>query len=88
VYGALAGVFYIYMAATWGGFIFVCNMVAAHVAVLALVGRYSSRLHRAYTLFFIIGTLGAMQVRGYNWCTEGAGHTYAVLWWHFFCLCV
>ena len=38
------------------------NMVAIHAAALCCLGRYTSKLHRAYTLFFVIGTFGAIQV--------------------------
>ena len=60
--GALAGVAYIYMVAAWGGYVFVLNMVGVHVAALIAMGRYSDKLHRAYTLFYVIGTIGAIQV--------------------------
>jgi hypothetical protein len=48
--------------ATWGGYIFVVNVIAAHAAVLVGLGRYSSSLHRAYSIFFIVGTFGAVQI--------------------------
>lgn len=60
--GALAGLAYIYMVATWGGFIFVLNIIGAHAALLVLFGRYSSSLHRAYSLWYVIGTIGATRV--------------------------
>ncbi len=59
--GALAGLAYVYMVAAWGGYTFVLNMVGLHAATLVLVGQYSPSLHRAYSLFWIIGTLGAIQ---------------------------
>jgi len=62
IYGAICGLAYICMAATWGGFIFVLNLIGAHAAALAILGRYTSKLHRAYSLFFIIGTAGATRV--------------------------
>jgi dolichyl-diphosphooligosaccharide--protein glycosyltransferase len=31
------------------------------------LGRYSSRLHRAYTLFYVVGIIGAMQVPVVGW---------------------
>jgi len=62
IFGIFAGFAYINMAAAWGGFTFVLNLIAAHTALLCIIGRYSSRLHRAYTLFYVIGTIGAMQV--------------------------
>lgn len=55
------------MAAAWGGFTFVLNMIALHAAVLTILGQYSSKLHRAYTLFYVIGTLGAIQVPVIGW---------------------
>jgi len=62
VYGALCGFAYIYMVMAWGGFVFVLNLIGLHAALLTFTGRYTSKLHRAYTLFFVIGTLGAIRV--------------------------
>ncbi|KAK7248505.1 hypothetical protein SO694_0016307 [Aureococcus anophagefferens] len=39
------------MAASWGGYVFVGNMVAVHAFALVLLGRFGDRLHRAYSLF-------------------------------------
>jgi len=39
----------------------VLNMIGAHAAALILGGRLSKQLHRAYSLFFVIGTAGALQ---------------------------
>ena len=61
-FGALTGVLYFYMAASWGGYIFVINLVGAHAAVLILLGRHSSKLHAAYTAFYVVGTVLATQV--------------------------
>jgi dolichyl-diphosphooligosaccharide--protein glycosyltransferase len=61
-WGAVAGVAYIYMVAAWGGYVFVLNMVGVHAVGLVMLGRYSPNLHRSYTLFYFIGTLGAIQV--------------------------
>jgi dolichyl-diphosphooligosaccharide--protein glycosyltransferase len=61
-FGVLCGLAYVYMAAAWGGFVFVVNMIGLHAALLVPLGRYSSSVHRAYTLFFIIGTFGATRV--------------------------
>ena len=59
--GALAGLAYSYMVAAWGGYTFVLNMVGLHAAVLVLYKRYSSSLYKAYSLFFVVGTIGALQ---------------------------
>ena len=67
VYGVLCGLAYIYMVAAWGGFVFVLNMIGMHAAVLIACGRFSSKLHRAFSLFYVIGTLGAIQVPVVGW---------------------
>ena len=67
IFGPLTGLAYFYMVATWGGYIFVLNVIAAHAAVLVLLGRYDTNLHRSYSLFFIIGTYGAVQIPIVGW---------------------
>lgn len=65
--GALTGIAYFYMVASWGGYVFVLNMIAAHAGFLVLIGRYSTKLHRAYTVFYITGTTLAIQVPVVGW---------------------
>ena len=66
-FGVLTGLAYMCMAATWGGYIFIVNMIAIHCVALVLTGRHSSNLHRAYSLFFVIGTAGATMVPVVGW---------------------
>ncbi|CAJ1395127.1 unnamed protein product [Effrenium voratum] len=61
-----AGLAYGYMAACWGGYIFVLNMVGLHAAVLMLLGSRGN-LYAAYSLFFVVGTFSAMQVPMVGW---------------------
>ena len=65
--GAIAGLAYFYMVASWGGYIFVLNLVGAHAAVLFLLGRFSSKVYLSYTLFYTIGTSLAIQVPVVGW---------------------
>lgn len=69
--GLIAGVAYIYMAAAWGGYVFVLNMVGLSAAVIAALNTLSQRpifkLWLAYSLFYVIGTYGAMQVPVIGW---------------------
>ncbi|CAE7204310.1 stt3 [Symbiodinium sp. CCMP2456] len=60
--GLLAGLSYIYMVAAWGGYIFVINMVGIHAAMLVAFGRFNSGVHKAYSIFYVVGVLGAMQI--------------------------
>ena len=61
-YGALCGLAYFYMVAAWGGYVFVVNLVGAHAGVLILLGRHSSKLHAAYSAFYVVGTALATRV--------------------------
>ena len=59
--GAAAGLAYVYMVAAWGGYTFVLNMVGLHAAVLVLFGKFDASVYKAYSLFWVIGTIGAIQ---------------------------
>ena len=60
--GIFAALAYIFMVAAWGGYIFVLNMIGFHAFFLVIIGRYSKQLHLSYTIFYILGTLGAIQL--------------------------
>src|SRR5882757_8333820 len=55
-YGTVAAIFYFYMVAAWGGYVFITNMIPLHAFVLILMGRFSSRLYVAYSSWYAIGT--------------------------------
>lgn len=65
--GAVAGLAYGYMVAVWGGYIFVLNMIGVHAALLVVLGQYSTKLHRAYSLWYVIGTTIATHVPVVGW---------------------
>ncbi|KAH6915738.1 oligosaccharyl transferase STT3 subunit [Coprinopsis sp. MPI-PUGE-AT-0042] len=62
LYGTVAAIFYFYMVAAWGGYVFITNMIPLHALVLILMGRFSHRLYAAYCSWYAIGTLASMQV--------------------------
>jgi dolichyl-diphosphooligosaccharide--protein glycosyltransferase len=66
-FGIFAGLSYVYMVAAWGGYIFVLNMIGIHALMLVGLGRFNSGVHKAYTLFYVIGTYGAMQIPVVGW---------------------
>ena len=47
---------YAYLAASWGGYIFVNNLIGIHALLLVFLGRFNTSVYRAYTLYFVIGT--------------------------------
>ncbi|CAJ1366931.1 unnamed protein product [Effrenium voratum] len=63
----LAGLAYFTAAATWGGYIFVNNMIGLHAAVLVALGKYNSGLYRAYTLWYVVGTSLATFIPVIGW---------------------
>ncbi|CAB9527217.1 glycosyltransferase subunit STT3A [Seminavis robusta] len=67
VYGCLTGLSYFYMVATWGGFVFVLNLIGVHAAMLVGLGRFSDKVWLSYSLFYSIGTLLAIQVPVVGW---------------------
>ena len=62
MWGALTALFYGYMVASWGGYVFITNLIPLHAFVLICMGRYSPRLYVSYTTWFALGTLASMQV--------------------------
>ncbi|KAL9187780.1 hypothetical protein ACHAXT_006158 [Thalassiosira profunda] len=61
-FGALTGLAYFNMVAAWGGYVFVINLVGVHAGTLVLLGRHSSKLHAAYSAFYLVGTALATRV--------------------------
>ncbi|TGZ83919.1 STT3 subunit of Oligosaccharyl transferase [Ascodesmis nigricans] len=61
-WGALCALFYFYMVAAWGGYVFITNMIPLHAFLLILMGRYSPRLYVSYTTWYALGTLASMQI--------------------------
>ena len=50
------------MVTTWGGHVFVLNMIGLHAAVLVLLGRFSTKVYLSYSTFYTVGTILAIQV--------------------------
>jgi asparagine N-glycosylation enzyme membrane subunit Stt3 len=50
------------MAASWGAYVFISNLIPLYVLVMIAIRRYHRRLYVAYTTFWAIGGLLAMQV--------------------------
>ncbi|WVO18505.1 hypothetical protein L204_106223 [Cryptococcus depauperatus] len=61
-WGMLTALFYSWMVAAWGGYVFITNMIPLHAFVLILMGRYNNRLYTAYSSWYAIGTIASMQV--------------------------
>lgn len=62
-WSVMASLAYFYMVNCWGGYIFITNLVPLYVVGMMVLGRFSHRLYISYSIFFVLGTVLAMQVR-------------------------
>jgi len=62
-----AAISYVYMVAAWGGYIFVINSIGMHALMLVALGRFNSGVFKAYTIFYVFGTAGAVQIPVVGW---------------------
>jgi len=53
---------YFYMVSSWGGYVFLINLIPMHVFALMLTGRFSHRIYVAYSTVYCIGTILSMQI--------------------------
>merc|ERR1719431_337957 len=61
-WAALCSVAYFYMVSSWGGYVFLINLIPLHVLVLMVAGRFSHRIYIAYSTVYALGTLLSMQI--------------------------
>ncbi|GMR29962.1 hypothetical protein PMAYCL1PPCAC_00157, partial [Pristionchus mayeri] len=70
-----AALAYLYMVSSWGGYIFVTNLIPLHMLGLILTRRFTHRAYVAYSTYYVIGTLLSMQISFVNFKpTESADH--------------
>ena len=57
-----AALAYFYMVSSWGGYVFLINLIPLHVLTLMVTGRFSHRIYVAYSILYCIGTILSMQI--------------------------
>jgi len=68
IFGGISGLMYFYMAAAWGGYVFVINLVGLHAFFVLLLRKLPfEHLYFSYTSFYSVGTLLAMQIPVVGW---------------------
>jgi len=58
----LCAVAYFYMVSSWGGYVFLINLIPLHVLTLMITGRFSHRIYVAYCITYSVGTILSMQI--------------------------
>ncbi|XP_055728933.1 dolichyl-diphosphooligosaccharide--protein glycosyltransferase subunit STT3A-like isoform X1 [Salvelinus fontinalis] len=61
-WSAMCALAYFYMVSSWGGYVFLINLIPLHVLVLMLTGRFSHRIYVAYCTVYCLGTILSMQI--------------------------
>ncbi|CAK9304730.1 unnamed protein product [Gordionus sp. m RMFG-2023] len=61
-HSALCALAYFYMVSSWGGYVFLINLIPIHVLVLMIIGRFDHKVYVSYTVFYSMGTLFSMQI--------------------------
>ncbi|VEL28319.1 unnamed protein product [Protopolystoma xenopodis] len=61
-WGVLCSLAYFYMVSSWGGYVFLINIIPIHVLVLILTGRFNHRIYSAYSTLYCLGTIFSMQI--------------------------
>lgn len=61
-WATLCALAYFYMVSSWGGYVFLINLIPIHVLALMVTGRFSHRIYVAYCTVYCLGTILSMQI--------------------------
>ncbi|XP_064597745.1 dolichyl-diphosphooligosaccharide--protein glycosyltransferase subunit STT3A-like [Liolophura sinensis] len=61
-WASLCSLAYFYMVSSWGGYVFLINLIPLHVLALMFTGRFSHRVYVAYSTVYCLGTILSMQI--------------------------
>uniref|UniRef100_UPI00358EE261 dolichyl-diphosphooligosaccharide--protein glycosyltransferase subunit STT3A isoform X1 n=1 Tax=Myxine glutinosa TaxID=7769 RepID=UPI00358EE261 len=61
-WSAFCSLAYFYMVSSWGGYVFLINLIPLHVLALMATGRFSHRVYVAYSTLYCLGTVLSMQI--------------------------
>ncbi|KAI8430345.1 hypothetical protein MSG28_000645 [Choristoneura fumiferana] len=62
LWATMTALAYFYMVSSWGGYVFLINLIPLHVLALLLLGRFSPRVYVAYSALYCVGTILSMQI--------------------------
>lgn len=62
LWSTMAALAYFYMVSSWGGYVFLINLIPLHVLALMATGRFSHRIYVAYSILYCVGTILSMQI--------------------------
>lgn len=62
LWSTAAALAYFYMVSSWGGYVFLINLIPLHVLALMVCGRFTHRCYVAYSILYCVGTILSMQI--------------------------
>ena len=62
LWSSLTSLAYFYMVSSWGGYVFLINLIPLHVLTLMIIGRFNHKVYVAYSAVYGLGTLLSMQI--------------------------
>ena len=65
-WATMCSVSYFYMVAAWGGYSFIINIIPIYVLGLIFIKKFNMKVYIAYSVFYIMGSLLAMQITFVN----------------------
>lgn len=54
--------YFFFQVSSWGGYVFLINLIPLHVLTLMATGRFTHRIYIAYSILYCIGTILSMQI--------------------------
>ena len=61
-WACLCSLAYFYMVSSWGGYVFLINLIPLHVLTLMVCGRFNHKVYVAYCTVYSLGTILSMQI--------------------------
>ncbi len=62
LWSTICALMYFYMVSAWGGYVFIINLIPLFTLFLIIIGRTDIKVYTSYSVFYILGTLMAMQI--------------------------
>lgn len=61
-WSVLCSLSYFYMVSSWGGYVFLINLIPLHVLTLMITGRFSKRIYVAYSIVSLLFYFIALEI--------------------------
>lgn len=72
MWSCMCSIAYFYMVAAWGGYSFIINIIPMYVLGLIFIKKFNMKIYVAYSVFYIMGSILAMQIPFVNFAVVKA----------------